>query len=522
MTRTPASSGLEARRRRSRSRRPPLWVLIPALAAAALALVPLFYIVLQMGAVGWQQLSELLFRPRVGVLLFNTVRLTVAATVLCAVLGVSAAWCTERTRLPGRHIWGVLMALPITVPAFVNSYSWVSIAPGVQGFGGAVLVLTLSMYPLVYLPTAATLRGMDPALEETARSLGQGPWRVFFRVTLPQLRPALLGGALIVALHLLGEFGAFAMLRFNTFTTAIYEQYQLSFNGPLASVLATVLVALCALLLVADLRLRGRARYARLGSGAARSIAPHALGRATPLVLAAFTLLTVLALGVPLGSLTYWLLHGSSAAFPAASLLAAAGSSFALGLGAALLTVALALPVAILAVRYRSVLAVLVERSTYVAHALPGIVIALALVFVAVRYVYPLYQSPFLLIVAYAVLFLPLALIALRAAVAQLSPLLGEVARSLSRRPTVLWRVTLPLLAPGLGAAAALVFLSSVTELTATLLLRPTGMDTLATEVWTNTANFSYGAAAPYAALMVAVSALPTFLLTRKLGGQGE
>src|SRR5271154_6013085 len=109
-----------------------------------------------------------------------------------------------------------------------------------QGFGGALLVVTSAYYPLIYLPVAAALRGMDPALEETARTLGTGPFIGFFRVVLPQLRPALFGGMLLVALDVLVEFGAFSLLRFRTFTTEIYAEYRTGFAGPEASLLAAV------------------------------------------------------------------------------------------------------------------------------------------------------------------------------------------------------------------------------------------------------------------------------------------
>jgi iron(III) transport system permease protein len=508
--------------RGARRRRPPLVLGALAVLAALLALLPLGFIVSQSVSLGWQEARRLLIRPRVGMLLENTVLLTVTATAACVVIGVGLAWLVERTTLPGRRVWAVLAALPITVPAFVNSYSWVSLTPRVQGFAGATLIVTLSYYPLVYLPVVAVLRGLDPALEESARSLGLGPWRTFVRVTLPQTRVAVLGGALIVALHLLAEFGAFAMLRFQTFTTAIYDQYQLSFNGPAASALATVLAGLCVLLLVGELRLRGRTRYARVGGGAARAAARHRLGRATPLALLAVVALLGAALAFPLVTLVYWLIRGSSAAFPVGALLAAAGSSLSLGVGAAILTTALALPVALLAARHRGRFATLVERSAYTAHALPGVIVALALIVTTVHYVQPLYQTAALLLVAYLGLFLPMALIAIRGALAQASPAVEAAARSLGARPvSVLVRVTLPLLAPGLGAAAALVFLSTVTELTATLLLAPIGTATLATGVWANTTTLAYAAAAPYAALMIGISAVPTYVLTRKLGSLG-
>ncbi|MBN9621942.1 MAG: iron ABC transporter permease [Actinobacteria bacterium] len=464
------------RARRGRGR-PPLGLLAICTAIALLVLAPVGYLLDQTLATGWDEVQRLLFREFVGTLLVNTATLVVAGTIVCAVLGVAVAWFVECTDLPGRRVWAVLAALPITVPAFVTSYSWVSITPAVQGFWGATGIVTLAYYPLVYLPVAAVLRGTDPALEESARSVGMGPWRTFFRVTLPQMRIALLGGMLLVAVHMLSEYGAFAMLRFQTFTTAIYDEYKLSFDGAAASMLASVLVLFCLVLLVAELGARGRGRYARVDSGSARPPTPARLGRSRWGVLAGFGGLIGLALGLPMATLVYWVADGSSAGIDLAALLAATGT-------------------------------------------LPGIVIALALIVLSIHYLPAIYGTTQLLIVAYAILSLPLALVATRAALAQAPPVHEEMARSLGCGPlTAMIRATLPRILPGLAAATALVFLATVTELTATLLLAPIGTETLATEFWAKASTLSYGAAAPYAALMVAISALPTYLLTRRLGG---
>ncbi|HEX3909792.1 MAG TPA: iron ABC transporter permease [Solirubrobacteraceae bacterium] len=504
----------------ARRRRPPALGLSAA-AVAALVLLPLGFLLEQTLSVGWGQIDALLIRPFVGKLLVNTVALVFVATAACAVLGVGVAYLIERTDLPGRRLWAVLAALPITVPAFVTSYSWVSITPHAQGFGGATAIVTLAYFPLVYLPVAAVLRGMDPALEENARSLGLGPWRTFVRVTLPQTRLALLGGCLLVAVHLLSEFGAFAMLRFQTFTTAIYDEYRLSFDGPAASMLASVLVLLCLALLLGELALRGKGRYARVDAGAARAPTRVRLGRRRRPALGALATLTAIALGVPGFTLLYWVLHGGSTGFPVVSLLSAAGSTLELGLGAALLTTLLALPVAILTIRRPSRLATALERAAYLPYALPGIVVALSLIVLAVHWLPRIYGTRPLLLAAYAILSLPLALVAVRAALAQAPARHEELARSLGCGPLrALVRVTLPRILPGLGAAAALVFLATVTELTATLLLAPIGTQTLATQFWADATTRAFGAAAPYAALMVAISAPPTYLLTRRLGAK--
>jgi iron(III) transport system permease protein len=504
-------------RPRRKRRGYPAAVLIPAVLVALLAVVPLGFVIDAAVGSGWAEAQRLLIRPRTGELLWNTARLTAGCVVLCAVLGTGAAWLVERSTLPGRRVWNVLMVAPLAIPAFVNSYGWVSLIPAASGYSGALLVVTLSYFPLVYLPVAAALRGLDPALEETAYALGHSTWRTFRRVVVPQLRPALLGGCLLVALHLLAEFGALQMLRFSTFTTAIYDQYQSSYNGPAANMLAGVLVLCCLVLLLGEMKLRGRARYARIGAGSARPVTRTKLRLLTWPALAGLGLLTVSALAVPLGSLVYWLVIGRSADFSATDLFSAAATSLGLGAAAATVTVVLAVPVAWLYVRHRGRLSTLLERSTYVGNALPGIVVALALVTISIRVVPAVYQTTTLLIAAYAILFLPRAVVNVRAVLAQAPPVLDDVAHSLGlTRFGTLRRVTLPLIARGLGAGAALVFIAVMTELTATLLLSPIGTQTLATHFWSNSDSIAYAAAAPYAAVMVLISAPATYLLTRQ------
>jgi iron(III) transport system permease protein len=480
------------------------------------ALIPLFFVVGYVISTGWEEAVALIWRPRVGELFRNTGLLVVGCVALTGVFGTGMAWLVERTTLPGRQVWNVLLVAPLAVPAFVNSFGWVSLTARVEGYAGALLIVSLSYYPLVYLPVAAMLRGLDPALEETAAALGYGPLHTFFRVVLPQLRPALLGGTLIVALHVLAEFGALQMLRFPTFTTAIYDLYRSTFNGPAANMLAGVLLLSCVLLLTLELRLRGQHRYSRLGGGSARSIPRRHLGRATAPCLVAVAALVVLALGVPLASLGFWLVTGSSTAFPFADLVATAATTFGLGIAGAATAMALAFPIAWLCVRRRGRLTTLLERSTYFGNAVPGIVVALALVTVSIRFAQPAYQTVVLLVLAYAIMFLPRAMISIRAALDQAPPVFDDVAHALGSGPLeTLRRVTLPLVAPGLGAGSALVFLAVVTELTATLLLAPIGTRTLATQFWSNSSSIAYGAAAPYAALMVILSAPVTLLLTR-------
>ena len=482
-----------------------------------MALVPLGFVATYAVIVGPSEAWELIVRPRVGMLLWNTVRLAVGCMALCGVLGVGLAFLVERSDIRFKGLWHGLLVAPLAVPAFVNSYAWVSLDRSVVGFGGALLVITLSYYPLVYLPVVAGLRGLDPALEESAWSLGHSRWRSFRSVVLPQLRPALLGGMLLVGLHLLAEFGALQLLRYPTFTTAIYDLYGSTFNGAAATMISGVLVLCCLVLLLLELRLRGRRRFARVAHGAARAAVPVRLGAARVPLTAALAGLVALAVGVPTYALVHWLRVGTSTEFPLAELAEAAGSTVLLAALGAAATTLVALPVAWLAVRHRGTVSTVIERSTYIANALPGIVVALALVTVSLRLVPVVYQTALLLVVAYAVLFLPRAVVSVRAGLEQAPVVLDDVARSLgSTSVQAARRVTLPVIAPSIAAGAALVFLAISTELTATLMLSPIGTDTLATSFWSASADLRYGAAAPYALLLVAISVPATLLLMRQ------
>ena len=497
-------------------RRAPSPVLLAGILVVALTLTPLGYVAVATTTMDPGDLAHLLFRARVGELLGNTVRLLVVTVVVTTALGVGAAFLVVRTDLRAKAFWHAALSAPLAIPAFVNSYGWVSLTSAVQSFGGAVLIVSLSYYPLVYLPVVGALAGLDAAPEEVARSLGLGRLRAFVRAAFPRLLPAVLGGALLVGLHVLAEFGALQLLAFPTFTTAIYGQYRSGFGSDAGTVLAGVLVMLCGLLLAVEHFARGHRRADRVGSGG-RPPEPARLGAGKPIVLIGLAVLLVLTLGVPGYSLVHWLVVGSSAAFPVGELLGALGTTLGLAAAGAAITVLLSLPLSWLVVRRRGRITIMLERAAYTASSLPGIVVALALITITIHALPGLYQTVPMLLVAYAVLFLPRALVSVRASLEQAPPILEEVSRSLGQSAwATTRRILLPLVAPGVGAGAALVFLAIGTELTATLLLAPIGTHTLATEFWAASSEVRYGAAAPYALLLVLAAAPATAILSRQ------
>jgi iron(III) transport system permease protein len=447
----------------------------------------------------------------------NTVGLVLVVTAICAVVGTLAAWFVERTNLPARRWFAVLVVIPLGIPDFAVSFGWRAIFPSIGGFWAAVLVMSLAVYPLVFLPVAASLRSADPAQEEVARSLGLGRIQTFWKVTVGQARVAILGGAILVGLVVLAEFGAFEILGYQTLTTDIYNEFQVGFNEPAACALSLILVLLGALLLSGEYTARGRGRTARLGPGTARRLQPVPLGRGRPAALAGVTALVVLALGVPIGAITYLIVQGGNSTLPPASLWIATANTFGYAAAAGVVATVAALPIGLLSVRFNRPHVVALEQVNMLVLAVPGLVVALSLTYVTEHFLQGrFYLTNSLLVLAYAIMFFPLAVVSVRAAVARAPIGLDEVGRSLGvRRHSVTWRVTIPLVLPGLAAAFALVFLETATELTATLVLHPTNVETLATQFWAYQSNVSYSQAAPYAGVMVLIAAVPGYVLGR-------
>ncbi|HUA02522.1 MAG TPA: iron ABC transporter permease [Solirubrobacteraceae bacterium] len=462
-------------------------------------------------------------------LFLHTIELAAVVTPACGALGLATAWVVERTRVPGRRLWALLLVAPIAVPLFVTSYAWATLSSSLTGFWGAAGIVTFSYYPIVFLLLAASLRVMDPALEETARSLGLGAWRTFLRVVLPQLRAALLGGMLLVVLDTLVEFDAFVALKFQTLSVSVYAQYQLGFSAAGAAALSLFSTLLCVVVLLGESRLRGGANYTRISHGARRGVARYRLGRATAPVLGGLALLVALSFGIPLGLLAHWFAQGGrTAGAPAGigALWPATVTTVLLGVASALVAVLLALPVAILAVRRSGGLVTAIERSTYLSFALPDLVAAIAIAYGASHVAHLVYGTVVLLVLAEAMLFVPFAVVALRGTIGLIEPSLEDSSRALGLGPLrTLWRVTVPLARPGLAAAGVLVFAFVLGDLSTAQVLLPAGLTTLGTQFWADTGTVAFAAAAPYAAVLIVLGLIATYVLMSRFGrvrGLGE
>jgi iron(III) transport system permease protein len=516
----------------------PAWGLfgIAALIAALMA-VPLVYIVVRsVTATGetWRNL----WARQIPNLLFSTISLTLVVTIGVTVLGVGLGWLVARTDLPGHRWLRWLLAMPLAVPPYVGALSYIAafdhnglaeqfsfglydVALGqrawVYGFWGAALILILACYPYVYLNVVAALSKSNRTLDEAAHSLGFSAWRTFWRVHLPLLRPAISAGALVTAFYLLSEFGVVSLLRYDTFTVVIYRQLATRTDNNAAAILSSVLVGLTILILWGESKAQGQTAFWQV-SGHWKPAPRKQLGWWKVPALLFVGLVVFAALLLPILVLIYWLIREIGTGKPRWEQLGdfTLNSFWSAGL-AATIALVLALPIAYLAARYRSFFGRLPAQIAISGNALPGVLIALSMIFLFNNWLPALYGTVVVLIVAYVVRFLPLTLQAAEASIRQTTENLEEAAHSLgSNKLAVLRRVTLPLCAPGFIAGWSIFFMTVIRELPATLALRPIGFDTLPVRVWLDASEGYYGRASLPSLLLIAVSAIPLiWILTR-------
>lgn len=505
---------------------------VVTLASAVLILLPLAYVTSQALSADSAVWSRL-WTTRIPELVTNTVRLSASVACLTLVLGVSTAWLVTRVEFPGRRLWEVALVLPLAMPTYVLAYIysyllgfggpaehlWQLIA-GPQGrifsphsYLGATLVMTLDTFPFVYLLSRSALLNMNVSFEEVSRASGISRMKTLWLVTLPLMRPSIAAGLALVILYVVSDFGAVSLLRYQTLTYAVFQQMTGRSDNTAASILSLLLVGLALLFLVTERWFRHRSRFYQT-TGRYRRAERHRYGWLGTSVIIGYLMVVVGAsFALPAWLLLAWSFSPEAQATIDSRFFGFLWNSGFLAACAATSGVLIGLPLAYMANRRPNWLNVGCLQAAYAGYVLPGPVAALAVLVLCLNATPFLYGSVLVLIVAYVIHFLPAGLQSLEPALQQITPNLEEVARTLGLGVRQTWqRVTLPLMRNGFIVAWVLIFLQTMKELPATLLLRPVGFDTLAIRVWMEASEEYYRLAAP-SALLIVLLGLPTLLL---------
>lgn len=514
-----------------------------ALVVVLLAAIPLLFVLQSSAGLSLGQWGAL-WSNRLPGLLWNTLSLAALVALGSFILGITSAWLMARREFVGRRVAVWLMVLPLTIPTYVFAHiyttlleqdGWLgrlwyglfgemAVAPDLYNVWGTALILSLASFSYVFLLVRAALMRSNRSLEEAARMQGASPAQVFWRVSLPLLRPAIAAGLAMVVLHVLSDFGAVSMLRYQTFTLSIYMQMSGRFDYHSAAGLSLVLIFLSLTFFITERAFRSRQRYYSSSSSQARLVERRAAGTWEQLLIWCWLGLIVLfSFALPVA----WMLSWSWEALRTGALGVefwgyARNSGIVAALVATLALVA-ALPVALYHARRQSLFSQTCMHLSSVGFVLPGPVIALGVLTFFLAQLPVLYGTLVALVIALVIRFLPLAVQSQEASLQQLTPSIEQAGRILGAGPLEnLRRVILPMIRGGMVSAWVLVFIDTLKELPATLILRPIGFDTLPVRIWIEASEEMLELAAP-AALTIVVGTLPViWFLMRGSESEGK
>ena len=481
-----------------------------------------------------KNLSSFLSSWDVTILLFNTLTLFFAVIFSSLLLGLLISILTVRYEFPGSKILFSLTILPLVIPSYIGALTYVSaFSPkglfvdlfskygiseiiGIEGFVGSWIVLTLFTYPYVQLICSSALRNLDSTVEDAARSLGVKKIKMYTKVVIPRLKKPIIYSSLLVGLYVISDFGAVSLMKYGTMTKAIYSYYVININGDPVIFYSTILILLA---LVISFAQRGSelSRSAKV-SGTPREITKIKLSQKNKIfVLTFFGIVIFFSLLLPVSVLSYWLIRGLANGNSVSGALSGVAGSLTAATVTSVFAMVIATPIVVMISQYRSKFGDIFEKVTLTLYGLPHIAVGISMLFITIKIFPAIYQTFTTLIISYLIVFLPQAVGGGQASMEQvkLSYIEASSGLGLSKLDTF-FKVTFPLIYRGLVAGAALVFLSTMKELPQTLLLRPTGFNTMAVDIWSYASEALFTQAAFSAFILLAISAFPTYILSTR------
>ncbi|MCE8022350.1 iron ABC transporter permease [Halomonas sp. MCCC 1A11036] len=525
-----------------------LLILSVALVVALPVIVVLAHIVMPTQGV-WQHLASTVLGRYLG----NTAYLTVTVGLGTMVIGTGAAWLVVMCRFPGRRIFEWALLLPLAVPTYVIAYAYTDFLqyagplqswlreifdwsrgdyyfPNIRSLGGAATLITLVLYPYVYLLARAAFLEQSVCVLDVGRTLGRGPWNLFATVAVPLARPAIVGGVSLVLMETLNEFGAVQFFGVDTFTTGIYRTWFGLGEQVAAAQLAACLLLFVILLVLLERWSRGKRQYFHTTNRYQQLPEYRLHGWRATAAFTACALPVLIGFLIPSGLLAQMAITSGDALW-GTRFLGFAWNSLKLAVIASLIAVGLAVILSYGVRLHDSPLTRIATRIASMGYAIPGSVIAVGILIpfawldnsvntwlhahygMIVGLIFS--GTAFILVYAYVVRFLAVSFNTVEASLGKVTPSMDAAARTLGQTPAgTLKRVHTPIMRGSLFAAGILVFVDIMKELPATIILRPFNFDTLAVRAYSLASDERLAEASTASLAIVAVGIIPVVLLS--------
>ena len=505
---------------------------IMSLIVLLLIAVPLVYVAINLIS-SPNKFIEYITDQKTLFLAWNTIILSFTVTIASICISVPLAILTIRSNLPLKRLFRVLLCLPLVFPSYIYGFLFIILfgpkgvvynifkqigiqqVPDLYGFWGAFACLTLLSFPYIFISVSSSLIKLDYSYEEVSSSLGKSFWYTYGKVIIPLLKPSIIVGAVLVTLYVVSDFGAVSLLQYKSFSAVIYNQYQTIQRGAAAST-SSILILIGLLSIWFYRPDSANTDLYRSSATVSRNNKLIDLSYLKWIITFFIILLVFISVIMPISVLIYWG-YNYTINYDDFFKISSIYNSLYSSLIGSIATVVFAIPIALLITKHKSYFSKIIEKISYIGFVLPGIVVALSVVYFGINFAMPIYQTIILLSIGYIILFIPVAIGIIKPILLQINPKLEESAKSLGASNFKIWKnINLPSMMPGLTGAFAIVFILIMKELPATLILSPLNFNTLATSVWTHATEANFGMAAVYSGILLLLTGLPMFILLNK------
>tara|TARA_Y100000766_G_C18904260_1_gene604967 strand:- start:1534 stop:3153 length:1620 start_codon:yes stop_codon:yes gene_type:complete len=472
---------------------------------------------------------------------FNTISLILLVVIFSVLISLPLAYLNVRSNLPFAKYLTSISVLPIALPSYVMATTQIEIwskngwvhnflkiffemktFPSFYGLIGSVFVLSLITYPYVYIGLAAMFRRFDYQMIDASKTLGDNPFQSFYKIIFPLVRPTIVGGSLLVSLYVLSDFGAVSLLRFNTFTIAIFNRMYNSISNYGVLEISLLAIIFCFIILFIESRSKNEARH--FSNSKLSDNKKADLGFWKWILLPLTLLPLIFGFILPISVLIYWIIIGIGEDMGFMDVIQPTINTLMISSVSAIFITLVCIPLLITIKKNVRLLSFFVDKVSYIGLSLPGVIVSMSLVFFCINYFDYIYQTFIVLVLGYFISFLPAALGPIKSSMSQIDPKLEDASLTLGAGKIKTYlNVVVKLASPGFIYGGVLVFILCLKELPATLILSPIGFQTLATEIWSNASEAFFIKTALASIVLVFIAGIPSYIfmsndLSKRLG----